>query len=58
MSTGWGEGARERERESQAGSALSGEPDTGLDPTTLRSGPEQKRSVRCSTDCAIWAPQE
>jgi len=31
------EGPRERERESQANSVLSAEPDTGLSPTTPRS---------------------
>jgi len=41
----WGEGQRERERESQADSALSTEPDAGLDPTTLRSFPERKPRV-------------
>ena len=33
----WGEGQRERNRESQADSMLSTEPDTGLEPTILRS---------------------
>ena len=31
-----------REREEEAGSPLSGEPDSGLDPRTLRSRPELK----------------
>ena len=33
---------REAEREREAGSQLSREPDTGLDSRTLRSGPEPK----------------
>ena len=45
-----GEGRRERERESQADSPLNMEPDTGLDLTTLRSGPELKSRGRCSID--------
>ena len=35
-----GKGQREGERESQAGSMLSAEPDLGLDPMTVRSQPE------------------
>ena len=41
---------REREKESQADSTLSMELNAGLDLTTLRSGPEPKSRVRCSTD--------
>jgi len=37
----WGEGQRERE----ADSSLSVEPDAGLNPTPLRSGPEPKSRV-------------
>ena len=51
-----GEGQRERERESQADSPLSVEPDTRLNLMTLRSQPEPKPGVRCSTDLAIQAP--
>ena len=47
---GWAEG----ERESQADSALSRDPDVGLGPTTLRSRPELKPRVRHVTD---WAPR-
>ena len=39
----------ERETESQADSALSTEPDVGLDLMTLRSRPEPKARVRCLT---------
>jgi len=39
------EGQREREREFQADSMLSMEPDMGLDLTTLRSRPELKPNV-------------
>ena len=42
---GW-EGQRERERESQADSILSGEPDMGLDLMTLRSWSGLKLGVR------------
>jgi len=39
----WWEGAEgEEDGESQAGSALSAEPEAGLDPRTLRSSPEPK----------------
>ena len=41
---------RERERESQADSALSTEPDLGLNLMTLRSQSELKPRVGCSTD--------
>lgn len=44
---------RERERETYANSALSAEPDLGLDVTTSRLRPEQKPRVGCFTDCAI-----
>ena len=40
------EGQRER-TESQTGSTLSVEPDTGLDPTTWGKRPEVKSRVRC-----------
>ena len=46
---------RERERESQAGSTLSTEPDGGLDSMTLGSWPEAKSRAGCSTD---WVTQE
>ena len=46
----------QRERESQAGSTLSLQPYTGLDPTTLGSWPEWKLRVRHSTDWATPAP--
>ena len=35
---------------------LSTEPDVGLKPTTLGSGPEPKARVGHSTDCAARAP--
>ena len=41
------EGQRERERELEADSGLNAEPDTGLDPRTLRSQPEPKPRVKC-----------
>ena len=53
--TAWARGA-EGERDSQADSTPSAEPDRGLDPTTLRSWPEPKPRVRCSTDCHPGAP--
>ena len=46
----WREG--ERERESQADSLLSLEPQAGLDPRTLRSRPEPKSRVGYLTDSA------
>ena len=52
-----GRGA-EGERESQAGSSLSTQPDLGLNPLTLGSWPGQKWRVRCSTGQATqtaWA---
>jgi len=47
---------RGRERESQADSALSVEPDKGLDLTSLRSWPEPKSRAGCLTDWATQAP--
>ena len=41
---------RERERESEADSVLSSEPNAGLDPTTMRPLPELKPRVRCLAD--------
>ena len=38
------------ERESQAGSTLSTEFGVGLDPTTVKSSPDPKSGVGCSTD--------
>ena len=43
------EGAERGERESQAGSMLSTEPDAGLDPMTIRSRPKLKSS---------WTPNQ
>ena len=40
---------REEQRESEAGSALGTEPNLGLDPTAMRSGPELKARVGCLT---------
>ena len=54
---GKGKGQREKERESQATSTLSAEPDTGLNPTILRSQPEPKSRVGCSTNWATQAPR-
>ena len=52
-----GGGAKgEGEQESQAGSTPSAEPDTGLNPTTLRSWPELKSWVGCFTNWATQAP--
>ena len=45
---------KEGEREHQADSSLSAEPDMGLDPRTLRSWPEPKAGVRCLIH---WATQ-
>ena len=50
------EGQREREREIQADSMLSAEPDMGLDLKTLRSGPELKSRVGHLTHWATKAP--
>ena len=49
-------GGEEGERESQADSLLSVEPDSGLDPTTTRSQPEPKPRVRRLTDFTTQAP--
>ena len=49
------EGQRE-ERESQTDSKLSMEPDVGLDPRALRSGPKPKPRARYLTDCATEVP--
>ena len=46
------EGQKEKERESKADSALSIEPNVGLDPTTPRSQSEH------STDCITQVPLE
>ena len=48
-------GEREWMNESQAGSTLSTEPDTELDPTTLGSWPEPKSRVGSSIN---WTTQE
>ena len=45
-----GRGRERRERESQAGSTPSTEPDVGLDLTTMRSWPEPKSRVRHLTN--------
>ena len=45
-----GQGQREGERESRAGSMLSMEPNVGLDPKPLGSRPELKSRARRSTD--------
>ena len=47
---------RQRERESQAGSTLSAEPDVGLHPTTLGSWPELKSRYGRSTNWATQVP--
>ena len=44
------------ERDSQANSTLSTEPDVGLSLTTLRSWPESQSEVRCSTDSTTQVP--
>ena len=44
------------EGKGQANSALSTEPNVGFDLLTLRSWPEQKSRVRCSTDWGTQAP--
>ena len=49
-------GGRGRGRENLNQTLLSAEPDSGLDPMTLRSGPELKPRVRCLTNCATQAP--
>ena len=38
-----------RERQSEASTTPSTDPDKGLDPTTLRSRPDLKSRVRCLT---------
>ena len=48
MNRGGAEG--EEERDSEADSVLSVEPNEGLDPTTMRSCPEPKSRVRHLTD--------
>ena len=50
------EGQKETERESQANSTLSTEPNVGLDPTTLRSWYEPKIKSGPSTNCATQEP--
>jgi len=52
------EGQGEKERESQADSALGAEPTVGLSLTTLRSQPELKPRVGRLTDGAIQHPQK
>ena len=47
---------REREREPQAGFTFSTEPDTGLNPMTVRSRPEPTSRIGCSTDWATQVP--
>ena len=47
---------RWRERESQAGSMLSPEPNSGLNPTILGLWPELKSKFRHSTDRATQSP--
>ena len=47
---------KERERDSQADSMLSAEPDPGLDLMTLRSWPKLKPRVRYLTNCTTQAP--
>ena len=49
------EGQREREKESQADTTLNAEPRVGPHPMTLRSRPEAKPRVGCSTDCTTQA---
>ena len=46
---------REGKKESQADSLLSMEPDTGLDPRTLRLGPKPKLRIRRLTVLALQA---
>jgi len=52
-----GRGGEGKERESEADSMLSAEPNAGLDPTTPRPQPDPKPSVRRSTVCATQASQ-
>ena len=49
-------GKVQRERESQADSILSAEPDAGLNLMTLRSWPEPKPRVGRLTDCVTQVP--
>lgn len=51
------EGQRERGKENPAEALLSVEPNVGLHPTTLRSGPKPKPRVGCTTNCTTQAPQ-
>ena len=51
-------GDGQRERNPQADSALSREPNVELSPRTWRSWPEQKSRVRCSTDWATQVPHK
>ena len=48
----------EKERETQADSALSTEPNSGLNLRTLRSQPELKPRVRCLTNSATQVPSK
>ena len=52
------EGRRERERETIPSRlpAVSAQPNAGLDPTTLRSWPEQKSRVGCLTNWVTQVP--
>ena len=50
-------GEAEGERESHPDTALSKEPDTGLDLMILRSQPERRSRVGCSPSCATQVPQ-
>ena len=52
-----GEAEEEGGRETQADSALSTEPDVGLDLMTPRSLPEPKPRVGRLTNCATQVPQ-
>lgn len=52
-----GRGEREGEKDSQAGSMLSIQPDVGLDLTPLKSWPDQKSRVGCLTEWATQVPQ-
>ena len=55
MNRGGAERERGRERESQAGFTLSSDPKSGLYLTTVRSWPDPKSRIGCSTDWATWA---
>ena len=50
------EGQEEREKEPEADSTLTMEPNTGLDLMTLKSWPELKPRVRSLTNCATQVP--